>query len=165
MGRAWVVTGAGVAVNLCLGILYAWSVWKANLLAPTPELVGQPMSGVNAGWTYLSDREANVAFSLCGFLFAAFMIPGGYVLNRYGPRVGATLAGLCLGAGCVVAGVAKSYPGLIVGFGVLVGVELLLGFNDALRWDQDKKEVFFTKEGLVAWTLGFVMDQRNAKLK
>ena len=31
--RGWVVTGAGTAVNLCLGILYAWSVWKANLLA------------------------------------------------------------------------------------------------------------------------------------
>ncbi len=31
--RAWVVTFAGTAVNLCLGILYAWSVWKANLIA------------------------------------------------------------------------------------------------------------------------------------
>ena len=30
-GRAWVVTFAGTAVNLCLGILYAWSVWKVNL--------------------------------------------------------------------------------------------------------------------------------------
>ena len=28
--RAWVVTGAGMTVNLCLGILYAWSVWKAE---------------------------------------------------------------------------------------------------------------------------------------
>jgi OFA family oxalate/formate antiporter-like MFS transporter len=25
-GRAWLVVGAGMAVNLCLGILYAWSV-------------------------------------------------------------------------------------------------------------------------------------------
>ena len=30
--RAWVVVFAGTAVNLCLGILYAWSVWKANLV-------------------------------------------------------------------------------------------------------------------------------------
>ena len=30
--RAWVVTAAGTAVNLCLGILYAWSVWKAELV-------------------------------------------------------------------------------------------------------------------------------------
>jgi hypothetical protein len=31
--KAWVVTFAGTAVNLCLGILYAWSVWKASLTA------------------------------------------------------------------------------------------------------------------------------------
>ncbi len=31
--RAWVVVFAGMAVNLCLGILYAWSIWKANLVA------------------------------------------------------------------------------------------------------------------------------------
>ena len=40
--RGWSVVAAGVAVNLCLGILYAWSVWKAALTAgpagqPTPQ--------------------------------------------------------------------------------------------------------------------------------
>ena len=47
--RAWVVTGAGTTVNLCLGILYAWSVWKANLIAKSADLVGTPMTGVNDG--------------------------------------------------------------------------------------------------------------------
>ena len=32
--RGWIVTVAGLGINLALGILYAWSVWKANLLAP-----------------------------------------------------------------------------------------------------------------------------------
>jgi OFA family oxalate/formate antiporter-like MFS transporter len=137
-GRAWVVTGAGVAVNLCLGILYAWSVWKAGLLAPSADLVGRPMTGLNAGWTYLSDGQANTAFSLCGFLFAVVMIPGGRLQDRYGPRAGATLAGVCLGAGCVVAGLMKSYLGLILGFGVLGGVGMGLGYAAAtpaaVRW-------------------------------
>jgi OFA family oxalate/formate antiporter-like MFS transporter len=137
-GRAWVVTGAGVAVNLCLGILYAWSVWKAGLLAPAGKSPGDPMDGANAGWHYLSDSEANVAFSLCGFLFAVFMIPGGKLQDRYGPRAGATLAGLALGAGCVVAGLMKSYLGLILGFGVLGGVGMGLGYAAAtpaaVRW-------------------------------
>ena len=31
-GKAWVVTFAGTAVNLCLGILYAWSVWAKALI-------------------------------------------------------------------------------------------------------------------------------------
>src|SRR4030042_6228810 len=36
--RAWIVTFAGMAINLCLGILYAWSVWSASLVySPTKE--------------------------------------------------------------------------------------------------------------------------------
>jgi OFA family oxalate/formate antiporter-like MFS transporter len=137
-GRAWVVTGAGVAVNLCLGILYAWSVWKAGLLPPAGASPGDPMTGPNAGWTYLSNADANTAFSICGFLFAASMIPGGRIQDRYGPRVGATLAGLCLGAGCVVTGLMQSYLGLVLGFGVLGGVGMGLGYAAAtpaaVRW-------------------------------
>ena len=31
-GKAWVVVFCGTAVNLCLGILYAWSVWTKALI-------------------------------------------------------------------------------------------------------------------------------------
>src|SRR5436305_14671263 len=80
--RAWVVTFAGTAVNLCLGILYAWSVWKNKLIAPRPELVGMPMTGVNDGWHYLSDAQGTWAYAICGFVFALFMIPGGRLQDR-----------------------------------------------------------------------------------
>src|SRR5947199_7517960 len=136
--RAWLVAGAGTAVNLCLGILYAWSVWKASLLADKNHPAGSPMTGLNEGWVYLSDAQATWAYAICGFTFALFMIPGGRLQDRYGPRVGATLAGLCLGAGCILAGVMKSYLGLILGFGLLGGVGMGLGYAAAtpaaVRW-------------------------------
>src|SRR3954451_19686795 len=88
--RAWVVTFAGTAVNLCLGILYAWSVWKANLIGNADHPPGSPMAGLNAGWTYLTDAEATWAYAICGFMFAVCMIPGGLVQDRLGPKVGAT---------------------------------------------------------------------------
>src|SRR3954451_23220972 len=94
--RAWVVTFAGTAINLCLGILYAFSVWKANLLASEGHPPGSPMTGINEGWTYLTDAEATWAYALCGFVFALCMIPGGTVQDRFGPKVGATLGGLFL---------------------------------------------------------------------
>ena len=56
-GRAWLVAGAGTAVNLCLGILYAWSVWKSNLVAVGDHEPGDPMAGLNEGWRYLSNAE------------------------------------------------------------------------------------------------------------
>jgi OFA family oxalate/formate antiporter-like MFS transporter len=129
--RAWVVTFAGTAVNLCLGILYAWSVWKAALVPSDPALYGTPMTGLNAGWTYLSDAQGTWAYAICGLTFALFMIPGGRIQDRYGPKTGATLGGLCLAAGCILAGLMKSYLGLVVGFGVLGGIGMGLGYAAA----------------------------------
>lgn len=129
--RAWVVTFAGTAVNLCLGILYAWSVWKAELIAGKGHSAHEPMTGLNAGWSYLTDAQATWAYALCGFIFALVMIPGGRIQDRYGPRVGAALGGLFLASGCVLAGLLKSYLGLLLGFGVLGGVGMGLGYAAA----------------------------------
>jgi OFA family oxalate/formate antiporter-like MFS transporter len=137
-GRAWAVVLAGTAVNLCLGILYAWSVWKANLTADAAHPAGTPMTGINEGWHYLTRAEATWAYAVCGFAFALFMIPGGRLQDRYGPKLGATLGGLCLASGCIIAGLAKSYTGLIVGFGLLGGIGMGLGYAAAtpaaVRW-------------------------------
>jgi OFA family oxalate/formate antiporter-like MFS transporter len=129
--QAWVVTFAGTAVNLCLGILYAWSVWKANLIAGKDYAAGQPMTGLNAGWSYLTDAQATWAYALCGFIFALVMIPGGRIQDRYGPRVGAALGGLFLAGGCVVAGLMRSYLCLLLGFGVMGGIGMGLGYAAA----------------------------------
>jgi OFA family oxalate/formate antiporter-like MFS transporter len=127
--RAWIVTFAGTAVNLCLGILYAWSVWKANLIADADHPAGSPMNGLNEGWVYLTDAQATWAYAICGFMFALYMIPGGRLQDRYGPKLGVTLGGVCLAGGCILAGLLKSYTGLILGFGILGGMGM--GFGDA----------------------------------
>jgi len=136
--KAWVVTFAGTAINLCLGILYAWSVWKANLIATRTHPAGTAMTGLNEGWVYLTDAQATWAYAICGCIFALFMIPGGTIQDKYGPKVGATLGGLCLAAGCVLAGLMKSYSGLILGFGILGGIGMGLGYAAAtpaaVRW-------------------------------
>lgn len=41
---------------------------------------------------------------------------------------------------------------------VLAGAEILLGFSEALHWE--KKDVYFTKSGLVAWIVAFVVEER-----
>ena len=137
-GRAWVVAFAGVAINLCLGILYAWSVWKKALVNKPKADAGELMTGINAGWAYLTDTQGTVAYFLCGIMFAVFMIPGGKLQDRYGPKIGATLGGLSLAAGCILSGLMKSYLGLILGFGILGGIGMGLGYAAptpaALKW-------------------------------
>jgi OFA family oxalate/formate antiporter-like MFS transporter len=136
--RAWIVTFAGTAINLCLGILYAWSVWKANLIGTAEHPAGTAMAGRNEGWTYLTKAEGTWAYSICGFVFAVFMIAGGRLQDRYGPKIGATGGGLFLAAGCILAGLMKSYLGLILGFGILGGVGMGLAYAAttpaAVKW-------------------------------
>lgn len=136
--RAWLVVAAGMAVNLCLGILYAWSVWKSQLLPGPGHFAGETMTASNAGWSYLSDAEATWAYAICGLTFALCMIPGGRVQDRFGPRSGALIGGLSLAAGCVLAGVMRSYLGLILGFGILGGIGMGFGYAAAtpaaVRW-------------------------------
>lgn len=129
--RAWVVVAAGTTVNLCLGILYAWSIWKANLVGSAEHPPGTPMSGLNEGWLYLTDAQATWAYAVCGVTFAVSMIPGGILQDKLGPRLGATLGGLFLGGGCIVAGLGRSYLALVAGFGVLGGIGMGLGYAAA----------------------------------
>jgi OFA family oxalate/formate antiporter-like MFS transporter len=89
------------------------------------------MTGLNEGWTYLSDAQGTWAYAICGFVFALWMIPGGLVQDRFGPKVGATFGGLCLAAGCILAGLMKSYLGLVLGFGLLGGIGMGLGYAAA----------------------------------
>jgi OFA family oxalate/formate antiporter-like MFS transporter len=137
-GRAWVVVFAGTAVNLCLGILYAWSVWAGALVPKDLKLAGTVMTGMNEGWIYLTNAEAATPFSLCVIIFALLMIPGGRIQDKFGPKVGAITGGLFLAVGCIIAGLAKSYAGLIIGFGIFGGIGMGIGYAAptpaALKW-------------------------------
>src|SRR5260370_32903159 len=59
------------------------------------------------------------------------MIPGGLLQDRFVPKCGAPAGGLCLAAGCIVAGLLKSYLGLLLGFGVLGGIGMGFGYAAA----------------------------------
>ena len=136
--KAWIVTFSGTAVNLCLGILYAWSVWAKALIDEKKAIAGQIMDGINAGWPYLTNAQAATPFSLCVLIFAVFMIPGGKIQDKISPRFGAITGGLFLAIGCIIAGVSKSYTGLIIGFGIMGGIGMGLGYAAptpaALSW-------------------------------
>lgn len=134
--QAWITTFSGTAINLCLGILYAWSIWKSALV--NVDRAGEAMTGINEGWVYLTNAQAATPFSLCVIVFALLMIPGGRIQDKISPKFGATVGGLLLAAGCIVAGMMKSYTGLIIGFGILGGAGMGIGYAAptpaALKW-------------------------------
>jgi MFS family permease len=116
-GRAWVTVLAGTTINLCLGCLYAWSVWLKYLTDESYMLAH--------GWAgALTAEQASNPKSLCILIFALLMIPGGKIQDKYGPTASATIGAIAMGIGMIIAGTAKSYAGLLWGFGIGGGIAM-----------------------------------------
>jgi len=118
----WLVAGSGLGINLALGVLYTWSLFKATIEK-------------EFGW---QGGQLNDPYALCCLVFAFTMIFAGRCQDRFGPRVTATAGGLLVGAGMVLISTTSNYQMWLLGFGVLVGLGIGCGYSSAtppaLKW-------------------------------
>ena len=120
--HGWRVTFAAVGVNLALGILYTWSVIS---------------KGVPPEWQW-SETDKSLPYMFACLIFSLVMVPAGRMQDRIGPRVVATIGGVLVGAGFLLASVTTSPLGYILGFGVLAGTGIGFGYAaatpPAVKW-------------------------------
>lgn len=120
--RGWTVTAAGLGINLALGVLYTWSLFKAAIEK-------------EFGW---KGAQLNDPYALCCLVFAFTMILAGRCQDRLGPRVTASLGGILVGLGLLLVSTTTNYSTWLLGFGVLVGVGIGFGYASAtppaLKW-------------------------------
>ena len=118
----WRVTFAGLGINLALGILYAWSMFKGSIES-------------EFGW---KGSQLNDPYALCCLIFAFTMIVAGRCQDKLGPRVTASIGGLLVGAGFLLCSTTNSYATWLIGFGVLAGAGIGFGYSSAtppaLKW-------------------------------
>jgi len=120
--HGWLVAFSGLGINLALGILYTWSMFKAAIEK-------------DFGW---KGDQLNDPYALCCLVFAFAMILAGRCQDKFGPRVTASIGGLLVGAGMVLISTNNSYSTWLLGFGVLVGIGIGFGYSSAtppaLKW-------------------------------
>jgi len=120
--RGWVVTFAGTGINLALGILYTWSVFKTAIAK-------------DFGW---NGERLNDPYALCCLVFAFAMILAGRCQDKLGPRITAFIGGLLVSVGLLWISTTTSYLVWVLGFGVLVGTGIGFGYSSAtppaLKW-------------------------------
>jgi MFS transporter, OFA family, oxalate/formate antiporter len=120
--RGWLVTFAGTGINLALGVLYAWSMFKAAMEK-------------DFGW---DPARLNDPYAVCCLVFAFAMILAGRCQDRFGPRITAFMGGLLVGAGLFIASRSTNYWGWVTGFGLLAGIGIGFGYSSAtppaLKW-------------------------------
>ncbi len=112
--HGWRVVFAGTGINLALGVLYTWSVFKKNIPAEW-------------GWADMTLWPYAVA---C-LAFCLIMVPAGRMQDKMGPRIVATIGGVLVGLGLIIASQSESLMGYIVGFGILAGSGFGFGYASA----------------------------------
>lgn len=137
----WLVVFGAVLVQMCLGAIYAWSVF-------TPELI-------TAGWT---TTQTMAAFSAGLVGYAVVMVLSGFQLERFGPRFLAILGGLVLGTGYVIAGLfgGTNFWMIFLFIGVMggsgIGIAYVVPISVGMKWFPDKKGMI---TGLAVAGFGF----------
>jgi MFS family permease len=134
----WLVPPASVAIHLCIGSVYAWSVYNPALVRAlgvvTPAAEDWRLGDVV--WIF------TVAIVFLG-LSAAL---AGKWLEAVGPRTVGTVAALCWGGGYLIGGLGIHWHELALvylGYGVIGGCGLGLGYvspvSTLIRWFPDRR--------------------------
>ena len=128
--KRWLIAGAAIIMQLCLGTVYAWSVFKKPLMTAH-------------GW---SETSVQVTFMICIGVIGLAAAFGGTLVDKKGPRFVATIGGILFGVGTLLAGLADQIGSIwlmYLGFGLVAGLGNGFGYvtpiATLIRWFPDKR--------------------------
>lgn len=131
--KRWLVLISSCLINLCIGSLYAWSVFAAPMAAH--------LSGING--TELTAADLAIVFTVANSVGPVTMISGGKINSMLGTKNVILIGGLMFGGGMVVSGFAGSKAVLILGYGLLTGLGMGAAYgctiSNTVKFFPDKK--------------------------
>lgn len=125
-GRWWLLP-LGLLMMLCLGSVYAWSIFRT----PLEQELG------------LTPAGSLLPFTVVLVAYAALMPVAGYFLPRVGTRRMAAIGALVVGSGYGLASTASGLAGLLLGYGLIAGAGIGIVYGVPIlvisRWFPDRK--------------------------
>lgn len=145
MNRWFVVIGA-ILIQLCLGAIYAWSVFTTTLKA----------SHTDGGYGFTAS-ETQWVFSAGLATFAFVMLFAGRWQAKAGPRIVAVTGGIVLGVGYILGGLlGRTFWPQLVCIGIIggagIGLAYVVPIAVGVKWFPDKKGMI---TGLAVAGFGF----------
>ena len=124
----WFIAAAGMVMQIALGAVYAWSVFRIPLTK-------------SFGWTI---SEVTLTFTIAIFVLGLAAFAGGLWMRRGGPRTVAVAAGVLYGLGVFLASFSGGHLWwLYCSYGVVAGVGLGLGYivpvATLVKWFPDRR--------------------------
>jgi MFS transporter, OFA family, oxalate/formate antiporter len=138
--KAITVVAAALGINLVIGVLYAWSIFKESI-------VESIQSGTSEGFDWQLSH-VNDPYALCCLIFAFTMIPAGRMQDIYGPSKSALLGAILGGIGFLMIANSTNYWIWMIGFGGFVGMGIGFAYASttpaALKWFAHSKSGLIT---------------------
>ncbi|HNZ59200.1 MAG TPA: OFA family MFS transporter [Syntrophorhabdaceae bacterium] len=123
----WIFVILGMVVNMCLGAVYAYSVFKKPL---------ETMFNATA-------TQGNLPFMAFLAMFALFTFFSGRFIDKMGPRIVMIVGGIVVGVGWILTYFASSMMMVVITYGIIggAGVGIVYGgpVSVATKWFPDKK--------------------------
>ncbi|MDR0719442.1 MAG: OFA family MFS transporter [Treponema sp.] len=129
--KRWLILGASCLINLCIGSLYAWSVFATPMAEYLSAITGRTV-------THLA-----IVFTVANLVGPVTMISGGFINDRFGPRLVIFSGGILFSGGMFLSGFANS-PGMLIvsyGLGVGLGMSMVYGctISNSVKFFPDRR--------------------------
>ena len=129
--KRWIILAASCLINLCIGSLYAWSVFATPMAAYLSSVTGSEVAGLA------------IIFTIANAVGPITMISGGFINDKIGPKWVIFIGGILFGLGMIASGFAKSVGMLLLtyGLGVGLGVGMVYGctVSNSVKFCPDKR--------------------------
>jgi MFS family permease len=120
--KRWIILIAACFINLCLGSIYAWSVFASSMTEYFNNVLGL---GVTSG-------DMAIVYTIANSVGPITMISGGWFNDRLGPKKVIALGGIMFGGGMIASGFATSIGFLIVSYGIVAGLGLGMAYGSTI---------------------------------
>ncbi len=124
------ILAAGCGINLCIGVLYTWSVFKNAL--------------IDLGWSH---TQASLPYTITIVSLSLALLVAGRIQDQFGPKKVLITGVLMAGSGMLLSGMSITPINLCLSFGVLTGTGI--GFSYACLNPTAMKWFHASRKGLV----------------
>jgi len=131
--KRWIILIASCFINLCIGSMYAWSVFAAPMAKYLSQVTGATLT---AG-------ALAIVFTVTNSVGPITMISGGRINDTFGPKKVIFFGGILFGGGMILSGFATSLNVLVLAYGIITGLGIGMVYgctiSNSIKFFPDKR--------------------------